>query len=118
MSMVIGYAISFFGIMLLIVGWREVYRAHKQGRLATEGPYALCVIRNTREFLWCFLVKACRVGVTGERFLVITTFGSPTRKLIQRSRYEWELVALDSVNRLSTLLLSANVNEQTPQAFR
>ena len=24
----------------MIVGWRELYRAHKQARLATEGPYA------------------------------------------------------------------------------
>ncbi len=27
-SMVIGYAIAFFGVMLLIAGWREVYRAN------------------------------------------------------------------------------------------
>ena len=40
-SMVIGYTIAFFGIMLLIAGWREVYRANKAGRLATGGPYAL-----------------------------------------------------------------------------
>lgn len=40
-SMVIGYTIVFFGIMLLIAGWREVYRANQQGRLATGGPYAL-----------------------------------------------------------------------------
>lgn len=40
-SMVAGYIITFFGIMLLIAGWREVHRANKQGRLATGGPYAL-----------------------------------------------------------------------------
>jgi protein-S-isoprenylcysteine O-methyltransferase Ste14 len=40
-SMIIGYSIAFFGVTLLIAGWREVYRANKQGRLATEGPYAL-----------------------------------------------------------------------------
>ena len=39
-SMILGYTISFFGVMLLIVGWREVYRARKEGRLATGGPYA------------------------------------------------------------------------------
>ena len=40
-SMFIGYAIVFFGITLVVAGWREVYRANKQGRLATGGPYAL-----------------------------------------------------------------------------
>lgn len=40
-SMIVGYTISFFGVTLLIAGWREVYRANKQGRLATGGPYAL-----------------------------------------------------------------------------
>jgi protein-S-isoprenylcysteine O-methyltransferase Ste14 len=40
-SMIIGYSIAFFGVTLLIAGWREVYRANKQGRLATEGPYTL-----------------------------------------------------------------------------
>ena len=40
-SMIIGYMIAFFGITLLIAGWREVYRANKQGRLATGAPYAL-----------------------------------------------------------------------------
>lgn len=40
-SMIIGYTIAFFGVTLLIAGWREVYRANKQGRLATGGPYAL-----------------------------------------------------------------------------
>ena len=36
-SMIIGYAISFSGITLLIAGWREVYLANKQKRLATGG---------------------------------------------------------------------------------
>jgi protein-S-isoprenylcysteine O-methyltransferase Ste14 len=40
-SMLIGYTTAFCGVTLLIAGWREVYRANKQGRLATEGPYAL-----------------------------------------------------------------------------
>lgn len=40
-SMTIGYTISFFGVMLLITGWREVYWANKQGRVAIGGPYAL-----------------------------------------------------------------------------
>lgn len=39
-SMIAGYMISVFGIILIIVGWQEVYRAQKQGRLATGGPYA------------------------------------------------------------------------------
>ena len=40
-SMIIGYAISFSGITVLIAGWREVYLANKQKRLATGGPYVL-----------------------------------------------------------------------------
>lgn len=40
-SMIIGYAISFSGVTLLIAGWREVYLANKQKRLATGGPYVL-----------------------------------------------------------------------------
>lgn len=40
-SMVVGYTITFFGVLLVIAGWREVHRARKQQRLATGGPYAL-----------------------------------------------------------------------------
>lgn len=40
-SMIAGYAIAFFGIVLLIAGWREIYRAREESRLATKGPYAL-----------------------------------------------------------------------------
>ncbi|HEU5394189.1 MAG TPA: isoprenylcysteine carboxylmethyltransferase family protein, partial [Candidatus Methylomirabilis sp.] len=40
-EMVIGYAFLFLGVSLLIQGWREVYRARREGRLATEGLYGL-----------------------------------------------------------------------------
>lgn len=40
-SMVVGYMIVLFGVMLMIGGWREVYRATKKQRLATRGPYGL-----------------------------------------------------------------------------
>ena len=40
-SMAIGYTIVFLGAVLLIAGWREVYRANATGRLASGGPYAL-----------------------------------------------------------------------------
>ena len=39
-SMTVGYAVVVLGIMLMIAGWREVYRATKKGRIATGGPYA------------------------------------------------------------------------------
>ena len=39
-SMVIGYALLFVGIGLFAEGWREVYRARKEGRLVTDGLYA------------------------------------------------------------------------------
>ena len=40
-SMLAGYLLLFFGIGLFIEGWRELYRAHQQGRLATDGLYGL-----------------------------------------------------------------------------
>lgn len=39
-SMTIGYAIVFLGIAVVSAGWREVYRARKEDRLTTGGPYA------------------------------------------------------------------------------
>ncbi|OGK94256.1 MAG: isoprenylcysteine carboxyl methyltransferase, partial [Candidatus Rokubacteria bacterium GWF2_70_14] len=38
-EMVIGYAFVFFGIFLLIEGWREVYQASRDGRLAVGRLY-------------------------------------------------------------------------------
>jgi len=43
-AMVLGYALLFIGIGLFIQGWRELYRAHRQHRLATGGLYGL--VRN------------------------------------------------------------------------
>jgi protein-S-isoprenylcysteine O-methyltransferase Ste14 len=40
-AMVTGYAFVFAGVTLLAGGWREVYRARREGRLATTGPYAV-----------------------------------------------------------------------------
>lgn len=39
-SMVIGYSIAFFGVGVVSTGWREVYRARNEHRMATRGPYA------------------------------------------------------------------------------
>lgn len=39
-SMVLGYALLFVGIGLFAKGWRELYRAQKEKRLATGGLYA------------------------------------------------------------------------------
>lgn len=41
LEMLVGYAIVFFGISLLIEGWREVYQATQAERLATSGLYGL-----------------------------------------------------------------------------
>lgn len=38
-SMLLGYALAFVGIGLLVEGWREVYRARQQDRLVTDGLY-------------------------------------------------------------------------------
>jgi methanethiol S-methyltransferase len=40
-SMILGYILLFFGIGLFAQGWRELYRAHEQKRLATDGLYGL-----------------------------------------------------------------------------
>lgn len=40
-AMLLGYAIAIVGIGLLIQGWRELYQAHRQNRLATDGLYAV-----------------------------------------------------------------------------
>lgn len=40
-AMIIGYAFVFLGLGLLAGGWREVYRASREGRLATDGLYGV-----------------------------------------------------------------------------
>lgn len=40
-SMLVGYALLFLGLGLFVQGWRELYQARKEGRLATTGLYAL-----------------------------------------------------------------------------
>lgn len=39
-EMVLGFTLVFAGLALLIAGWRQVYRADHEGRLATSGLYA------------------------------------------------------------------------------
>ena len=40
-SMLFGYALLFVGVGMFIQGWRELYRAHQENRLAVTGLYAL-----------------------------------------------------------------------------
>lgn len=40
-EMLVGYTFVFFGISLLIEGWREVYYASREGRLATDRLYGV-----------------------------------------------------------------------------
>lgn len=40
-SMLFGYGLLFVGIGFFIQGWRELYRAHRERRLATSGLYGL-----------------------------------------------------------------------------
>ena len=41
LEMLVGYTVLFIGISLLIEGWREVYLATQEERLATDGLYAV-----------------------------------------------------------------------------
>lgn len=40
-EMLLGTAFIFLGVVLLIVGWRSVYQARREGRLAKEGLYGV-----------------------------------------------------------------------------
>jgi protein-S-isoprenylcysteine O-methyltransferase Ste14 len=40
-AMLIGYALAIIGIGLFIEGWRELYRARQENRLATDGLYGM-----------------------------------------------------------------------------
>lgn len=40
-AMLVGYALAFVGIGLFAEGWRELYRAQQENRLATDGLYGL-----------------------------------------------------------------------------
>ena len=40
-SMIIGYFLLFIGFGIFFQGWRELYKAHKEKRLATGGLYSL-----------------------------------------------------------------------------
>jgi len=39
--MLLGYTLLFSGIGIFAQGWRELYRAHRENRLATNGLYSL-----------------------------------------------------------------------------
>lgn len=41
LEMMFGYTLVALGIVLIALGWREVYHARQEGRLATQGPYRL-----------------------------------------------------------------------------
>jgi len=40
-GMIFGYLLALLGIGLFIVGWRELYRARQENRLATDGLYGI-----------------------------------------------------------------------------
>jgi methanethiol S-methyltransferase len=40
-AMIVGYAIVMVGIVMIARGWRQVYRASREGRLATDGIYGV-----------------------------------------------------------------------------
>ena len=40
-SMLLGYALLFVGLGVFVQGWRELYRAHRENRVAMDGLYGL-----------------------------------------------------------------------------
>lgn len=40
-AMIIGYAIVAVGVFMVIKGWREIYHARREGRLAKDGIYGI-----------------------------------------------------------------------------
>lgn len=40
-AMVLGLPFIFIGLFMLVEGWRELYRASREGRLATDGLYGI-----------------------------------------------------------------------------
>jgi len=50
-EMVIGYGLLFFGVSLLMEGWREVHQASREGRLAVDRAYVRLARREEREML-------------------------------------------------------------------
>ncbi len=119
-SMIVGYAVVVFGVMLLIAGWRQLYRANAKGRLATAGPYAL--MRHpqyTGIFLALFgegvvhwptllsltafpiIVIAYALLARKEELQMIKKFGDKYRAYQQRvpmflpARYDWRSVFAD-----------------------
>lgn len=40
-SMIAGYVLLFTGFGIFLQGWKQLYRAHRENRLATEGLYSL-----------------------------------------------------------------------------
>ncbi len=40
-EMFLGFALVILGVLLLMEGWREVYRASREGRLVTDGLYGV-----------------------------------------------------------------------------
>jgi protein-S-isoprenylcysteine O-methyltransferase Ste14 len=40
-EMLLGYALIVLGLLLLVEGWRELYQAHREGRLAAGGLYGV-----------------------------------------------------------------------------
>jgi len=61
-SMVFFYALLSVGIGLFVQGWRELYRARQQNRMATDGLYALVRHRSIRDSSSGSSVRASCIG--------------------------------------------------------
>ena len=91
-EMVAGYAFVFFGISLLIEGWREVYRARREGRLATARLHRGQQGRDDGKNPNCFHLRVpqnMRIVPSGDRPAI-----PPISCATARQRFPWERLCL------------------------
>ena len=61
-AMILGYILLFAGFGIFMQGWRQVHRARKEGRLVTDGLYALVRHPNTPDCSSRSSARASSIG--------------------------------------------------------
>lgn len=79
LSMIVGYVIAIFGVLLLAVAWRQIHRGVREGRLVTDGA---CAHMRHPQYTGLFL------AIFGERIVhwpTVFSCGFPHLGAIRRS---------------------------------